>query len=56
MKPDGTDVQLLANTEGRATAPQWGRDGVRIYFPICWNVDFGSDCEIFVARTEGFVR
>ena len=56
MKPDGTDVMLIANTEGRATAPQWGRDGLRIYFPICKNVDFAFDCEIFVARTSGFVK
>lgn len=56
MKPDGTDVRLLANTEGRGTAPQWGRDGLRIYFPICKNVDFGVDCQIFVARTQGFVK
>jgi TolB protein len=56
MNADGSDVRLLANTEGRATAPQWGRDGARIYFPICKNVDFGRDCEIFAARTQGFAR
>ena len=56
MNPDGTDARLLANTEGRGTAPQWGRDGTRIYFPICKNVDFGVDCQIFVARTQGFAR
>ncbi len=56
MSADGADVRLLANTEGRATAPQWGRDGARVYFPICKNVDFGYDCEIFAALTQGFVR
>jgi TolB protein len=56
MSADGSDVRLLANTEGRATAPMWGRDGARIYFPICKNVDFGYDCEIFSALTQGFVR
>ncbi|MGH9821533.1 MAG: TolB family protein, partial [Pyrinomonadaceae bacterium] len=56
MNPDGSGVKLVANTEGRGTAPQWGRDGKRIYFPICKNVDFGVDCQIFVALTEGFVR
>lgn len=56
MNADGTDVRLLANTEGRGTAPQWGKDGAHIYFPICRNVDFGFDCEIFAARTDGFVR
>jgi TolB protein len=56
MNADGSQVQLLANTEGRATAPKWGLDGARIYFPICKNVDFGYDCEIFAARTQGFAR
>ena len=56
MNADGSDVRLLANTEGRATAPMWSRDGARIYFPICKNVDFGYDCEIFAALTQGFVR
>ncbi|MFL6466492.1 MAG: hypothetical protein ACJ72Z_00895 [Pyrinomonadaceae bacterium] len=56
MNPDGGEIRLLANTEGRATAPQWGKDGQKVYFPICRNVDFGSACEIFVARTQGFVR
>jgi TolB protein len=56
MNADGSDVRLLANTEGRATAPKWGRDGARIYFPICKNVDFGYDCEIFAARTQGYLR
>ncbi len=56
MSADGTDVRLLANTEGRGAAPKWGRDGSRIYFSICKNVDFGFDCQIFVTRTEGFVR
>ncbi|MEP6945186.1 MAG: hypothetical protein ABJA02_04655, partial [Acidobacteriota bacterium] len=56
MNPDGTDVRLLANTEGRGTAPKWGLDGQRIYFSLCKNVDFGIDCQIFVARTNGFLR
>ncbi len=56
MNPDGTDVKLLANTEGRGTAPKWGRDGLHIYFSICKNVDFGIDCQIFVARTSGFLK
>ena len=56
MNADGSNVRLLANTEGRATSPKWGRDGQHIYFPICRNVDFGNECEIFAARTEGFIR
>lgn len=49
MKPDGSDVTLVANTEGRATAPVWSPDGATIYFPICRNVDLGHDCQIFAA-------
>ena len=56
MNADGSEVRLLANTEGRATAPKWARDGLRIYFPIFKNVDFGFACEIFAARTRGFAR
>ena len=56
MNADGSEMRLLANTEGRATAPQWARDGLRIYFPICKHVDFGVDCEIFAARTQGFAK
>jgi len=56
MNADGSDVKLLANTEGRSTAPKWGLDGKRIYFSTCKNVDFGFDCEIFAARTEGYLR
>jgi hypothetical protein len=42
----------VANTEGRATAPQWGKDGKTLYFPVCKKVDFGSDCEIYVAKLD----
>ena len=49
MNADGTDVQKVANTEGRATAPKWTQDGKSLYFPICRNVDYGNDCQIFVA-------
>ena len=50
MNQDGSGIRLVANTEGRATAPKWGKDGKTIYFPNCRKVDFGTDCEIFVAR------
>jgi TolB protein len=52
MDSDGSNVRLLANTEGRATVPRWSPDGGRIYFTNCQKVDFGSRCEIMVARTE----
>ena len=53
MDADGSDVRLVANTDGRATAPQWSRDGKGIYFPLCRNVDYGYDCEIYAARLDG---
>jgi len=49
MNADGSGVRLVANTEGRATEPRWTRDGSQIIFPICKKVDFGSDCQIYVA-------
>jgi TolB protein len=50
MKADGSGVQLVANTEGRATVPRWAPDGKTIYFTNCVSKDYGSDCEILVAR------
>jgi TolB protein len=50
MRTDGSDVRLVAPTEGRATGPMWTRDGQRIYFSNCRKVDFTYNCEIFVAR------
>lgn len=50
MKADGSSVQLVANTEGRATVPRWAPDGKAIYFTNCVSKDYGSDCEILVAR------
>jgi len=52
MNADGSDVQLVANTEGRATAPKWSPDGKSLYFPLSRKVDYGSDCQIFVAPTS----
>jgi TolB protein len=49
MDSDGSDVRLVANTEGRATEPRWSPDGKRIYFTNCTKVDWGVDCQIFVA-------
>lgn len=49
MNADGSDVPLVANTEGRATAPKWSPDGKSLYFPLSRKVDDGSDCQIFVA-------
>jgi TolB protein len=50
MNADGSGVRLIANTEGRATAPKWAPDGRTIYFPICWNAGYGRDCQIFAAK------
>ncbi|MFL6300372.1 MAG: TolB family protein [Terriglobales bacterium] len=49
MNSDGSNVQLVANTEGRATEPRWTIDGKQIIFPICKKLDFGRDCQIYVA-------
>jgi TolB protein len=50
MDPDGADVRLVANTVGRATSPRWSPDGRQIYFTNCVPKDFGTDCEILVAK------
>ena len=50
MNADGGNPRLVANTEGRATAPRWSPDGKVIYFPNCVEKDYGTDCEILTAR------
>jgi TolB protein len=50
MDPHGGSVRLVANTDGRATAPRWSPDGRTIYFTNCTAKDYGSDCEVLVAR------
>jgi Tol biopolymer transport system component len=52
MKDDGSDVQLLANTEGRATEPCWSPDGKKIYFTNCKQVDWSRDCQIYAASND----
>ena len=52
MDADGSNVRLIANTEGRGTAPRWSPDGKTIYFTNCVNHDYGTDCEIFKASSE----
>jgi Tol biopolymer transport system component len=49
MDADGTKPRLVANTEGRGTAPRWSPDGKAIYFTNCVAKDYGSDCEILSA-------
>jgi TolB protein len=50
MDENGGNVKLVANTEGRATAPRWSPDSRSIYFTNCRHSDYGSDCEVFVAK------
>jgi TolB protein len=50
MDSDGSNVRLVANTDGRSTEPRWSPDGTRIYFSNCRPVDWGFDCQIFVAQ------
>jgi TolB protein len=49
MRVDGTQVQRIAVTTGRGTAPKWTLDGTRVYFPICRRQDDGYGCEIYSA-------
>ena len=49
MNADGSEVHLVSNTEGRATSPRFSPDGKSIYFPLSRKVDYGTDCQIFVA-------
>lgn len=44
------EPRLLANTEGRGTAPRWSADGKAIYFTNCVNKDNGVGCEILVSK------
>jgi Tol biopolymer transport system component len=48
----GANVRLIANTEGRGTAPRWSPDGKTIYFTNCVEINYGTDCEIFMARSD----
>lgn len=50
MNRDGGKPALVANTEGRATAPHFSPDGKTIYFTNCVAKDYGVDCQIMVAR------
>jgi TolB protein len=52
MRPDGSDVRLVARTRGRATAPKWGTDGRMLYFPNCKRDEDGGDCEIYSAEVR----
>ena len=49
MDADGSNLSLVANTEGRATAPQWRRDGRSIYFTNSWKTGLKASPEIFEA-------
>lgn len=53
MRPDGSDVRLVARTRGRATAPKWGMDGRTLYFPNCQRDEDGDNCEIYSAEVKG---
>jgi Tol biopolymer transport system component len=56
MNPDGSDVTKVANNEGRATAPQWTKDGKNIFFPLCKKVDFSADCQIYTVKLDAFAK
>ena len=52
MNADGSNVRLLANTEGRATEPRFSSDGAFVYFTNCRAVDFGFDCQVMKGSTQ----
>jgi TolB protein len=54
MNPDGSALQKVAATEGRATAPKWSKDGRTIYFTNCFKVDFAFDCQVYAARFDAY--
>jgi hypothetical protein len=56
MNPDGSGVRKVANNEGRATAPQWTKDGKNIFFPLCRKVDFSFDCQIYAVKLDAFAK
>ena len=56
MNPDGSEVRKVANNEGRATAPQWTKDGKNIFFPLCRKVDFSFDCQIYAVKLDAFTN
>ena len=49
MNADGSNVRLVAATEGRGTAPKWAADGRAIFFTVCRNSQDQRGCEIFTA-------
>jgi TolB protein len=52
MNANGSNVRVLAETEGRATDPRWSPDGKTVYFTNCYSVAWGTDCEVFAAATS----
>ena len=52
MNADGSNVRPLARTEGRATEPRWAPDGKIVYFTNCYDVAWGTDCEVFAAAAN----
>lgn len=49
VAPDGSNLRLLAATEGRGTAPKWAPDGKSIYYTICRSSQERQGCDIYVA-------
>jgi TolB protein len=47
MAADGSDVRLVADTDGRGTAPKWTVDGRSILFTVCKRAGRDFDCEVY---------
>jgi TolB protein len=50
VNPDGSNLRLLAATEGRGTSPKWTADGRMIFFTICRDSQERRGCDIYLAE------
>lgn len=50
VNPDGSNLRLLAATEGRGTSPKWTADGKMIFFTICRDSQERRGCDIYMAQ------
>jgi serine/threonine protein kinase len=53
IDPDGSNLRLLAATDGRGTSPKWSPDGKTIFYTICRSSQERQGCDIFAADISG---
>ena len=56
MNSDGSGARKVANSEGRATAPQWTKDGKSIFFPLCRESGLFVRCQIYAVKLDAFAK